>query len=63
MNLDGEEDSRAVYCAVSVAVLLNIPLRPLFDLSPFWLADCQTYEGASALSRDVKRMADTLIVR
>ncbi|GAU93226.1 hypothetical protein RvY_05198-2 [Ramazzottius varieornatus] len=45
MNLDGEEDTRAVYCAVSVAVLLNIPLRPLFDLSPFWLADCQTYEG------------------
>ncbi|OQV23888.1 Protein farnesyltransferase subunit beta [Hypsibius exemplaris] len=42
---DGEEDTRAVYCAVAVATLLDIPLSPLFDLAPDWLSDCQTYEG------------------
>ena len=45
MNDDGEEDTRAVYCAISVAVLLNISKEDLFDFTGDWLAECQTYEG------------------
>ncbi|XP_055342809.1 protein farnesyltransferase subunit beta-like [Paramacrobiotus metropolitanus] len=42
---DGEEDTRSAYCAIAVAVLLDIPLDPLFEFTAEWLMDCQTYEG------------------
>lgn len=48
MHVDGEIDVRGVYCAVSVAKLVNISLeeeRELFKATVDWIVDCQTYEG------------------
>lgn len=48
LHEDGEVDIRAVYLAAAVAAILQLPLSPLFDSAPAWLARCQTYEGGFA---------------
>ncbi|KAG4305750.1 hypothetical protein PORY_000660 [Pneumocystis oryctolagi] len=45
MHEGGEEDARAVYCALSVASLLNIMTQELIEGTVTWLSKCQTYEG------------------
>ncbi|PAA52002.1 hypothetical protein BOX15_Mlig007226g3 [Macrostomum lignano] len=46
MQVDGETDVRGVYCAVSVARLLNLPeFDSLFEGTAEWVGRCQTYEG------------------
>lgn len=45
MHVDGEVDIRGVYCALSVARLLNVYSEDLFRGTEQWLVRCQTYEG------------------
>jgi len=45
MHEGGEIDIRGVYCALSVASLVNIYTSELFHLTDEWLLRCQTYEG------------------
>jgi protein farnesyltransferase subunit beta len=45
MHEGGEVDIRGVYCAASVAKLVNIDCSVIFESSASWLASCQSYEG------------------
>ena len=46
MHVDGELDVRGAYCAVTVARLSGISANnQLFEGTPRWIAECQTYEG------------------
>lgn len=46
MHVDGEIDVRGAYCAITVARLSGIsPNNKLFEGTPQWIAQCQTYEG------------------
>jgi len=45
MHVGGEIDIRGVYCALSVASLINIYSSELFAQTDTWLLRCQTYEG------------------
>lgn len=45
MHRDGEVDIRGVYCALSVARILNIYSPELFKKTTEWVLRCQTYEG------------------
>lgn len=45
MHIGGERDTRAVYCALVVASLLNIITPELIEGTPEWLSRCQTFEG------------------
>ena len=45
MHRDGEVDIRGVYCALSVARLVNIYTPELFHRTTEWVLRCQTYEG------------------
>lgn len=45
MHEDGEIDSRATYCALSVLKCLNIHDPILMDKTADWIISCQTYEG------------------
>ncbi|KAJ3315802.1 hypothetical protein HDV04_000009 [Boothiomyces sp. JEL0838] len=45
MHEDGEVDIRGSYCAVNVAVLLNMMTPELIEGVPEFIAKCQTYEG------------------
>ncbi len=45
MHEDGEVDIRGVYCALSVARLLNVYSESLFEKTAEWTLACQTYEG------------------
>ena len=45
MHQDGEIDIRGVYCAVSVAKLINVYSPELFKNTHKWVLSCQTYEG------------------
>lgn len=45
---DGEIDSRASYCALSVLRCLNIHDPSLTENASEWLLECQTYEGGFA---------------
>jgi len=45
MHKDGEVDIRGVYCALSVARLLNVYTPQLFHKTTEWVLRCQTYEG------------------
>ena len=42
---NSEEDVRSVYCAVSIARLINISKPDLFKNTARWVLRCQTYEG------------------
>ncbi|KAH3661742.1 hypothetical protein OGAPHI_005920 [Ogataea philodendri] len=45
MHNNGEADTRAVYCALCIAQLLNIMDEKLVENTAEWIASCQTYEG------------------
>ncbi|XP_074643711.1 protein farnesyltransferase subunit beta-like [Tubulanus polymorphus] len=45
MHEGGELDVRGVYCAASVAKLLNLITPQLFAGTPQWVSKCQSYEG------------------
>ncbi|OWB55417.1 hypothetical protein B5S28_g1289 [[Candida] boidinii] len=45
MHEDGEFDTRAVYCALCIASLLDILTDELVENTAEWLGKCQTYEG------------------
>lgn len=45
MHVDGEVDTRAVYCVLCIASMLNIMTPELIKGVPEWLQKCQTYEG------------------
>eukprot|EP01125_Pyxidicula_operculata_P021345 TRINITY_DN8172_c0_g1_i1.p1 TRINITY_DN8172_c0_g1~~TRINITY_DN8172_c0_g1_i1.p1 ORF type:complete len:396 (-),score=28.42 TRINITY_DN8172_c0_g1_i1:25-1212(-) len=45
MHEDGETDTRAAYCALSVARILGILTDELKQGTGEWLARCQTFEG------------------
>ncbi|KAK9239015.1 terpenoid cyclases/protein prenyltransferase alpha-alpha toroid [Lipomyces kononenkoae] len=45
MHVGGEEDVRAVYCALASAALLNIITPELTEGTAEWISRCQTYEG------------------
>ncbi|KAJ3253874.1 hypothetical protein HK103_007674 [Boothiomyces macroporosus] len=45
MHEDGEVDIRGSYCAINVAVLLNMMTPELIEGVPEFIAKCQTYEG------------------
>lgn len=46
MHVDGELDVRGAYCAVTVGRLCGIsPNNKLFENTPNWISECQTYEG------------------
>lgn len=48
MHLNGEKDTRAVYCALTVASMLNIVTPELIESTCKWISKCQTYEGGFA---------------
>jgi protein farnesyltransferase subunit beta len=48
MHQGGESDTRAVYCALCIASLLNILDDELTEGTAEWLIRCQTYEGGFA---------------
>ncbi|GAO47936.1 terpenoid cyclases/Protein prenyltransferase [Saitoella complicata NRRL Y-17804] len=48
MLYGGENDSRAMYCALSIASLLNLTTPELTRGCAEWLSRCQTYEGGLA---------------
>ena len=54
MSLGGEEDVRAVYCALSVASLCDILHPDLIKGTAEWLAKCQTFEGGLSGSHGVE---------
>lgn len=45
MHDEGEVDSRATYCALSILRSLNIQDSILIEGAADWVLDCQTYEG------------------
>jgi protein farnesyltransferase subunit beta len=45
MHVDGEIDVRGVYCAMSIAALLNIATPALLEGAGAFLVSCQSYEG------------------
>nr|KAJ3420810.1 hypothetical protein HK105_005219 [Polyrhizophydium stewartii] len=45
MHEDGEADSRAVYCAINTAYLLNILTPELVDRVGEYIVRCQSYDG------------------
>ncbi|KAK9319107.1 terpenoid cyclases/protein prenyltransferase alpha-alpha toroid [Lipomyces orientalis] len=45
MHVGGEEDVRAVYCALASAALMNIITPELVEGTAEWVSRCQTYEG------------------
>ncbi|XP_014247001.1 protein farnesyltransferase subunit beta [Cimex lectularius] len=45
MHEGGEIDVRSVYCALTVAKILNIYSDKLFENTVDWLVRCQSYEG------------------
>ncbi len=45
MHVGGEKDTRAVYCSLVVASLLDIITEELIEGTAEWLAQCQTFEG------------------
>ncbi|GMM37325.1 protein farnesyltransferase [Saccharomycopsis crataegensis] len=45
MHKGGEVDTRAVYCALTVASMLNIMTPELIEGTAEWLGKCQTLEG------------------
>ncbi|KAK9379875.1 terpenoid cyclases/protein prenyltransferase alpha-alpha toroid [Kockiozyma suomiensis] len=45
MHHGGEEDVRAVYCALATATLLDIMTEELVQGTIEWVSRCQTYEG------------------
>ncbi|GAA5859481.1 hypothetical protein JCM1840_004634 [Sporobolomyces johnsonii] len=50
MHEGGEVDVRGCYCALTVAVLLNLLTPELARRTPEFIASCQTYEGGLASS-------------
>lgn len=48
MYIGGEIDMRAVYCAISIAKLINRFNEDLFRGSSTWIISCQSYEGGFA---------------
>ncbi|ODV98544.1 hypothetical protein PACTADRAFT_184864 [Pachysolen tannophilus NRRL Y-2460] len=48
MSIGGEKDTRAVYCTLCVASLLNIITPELIENTANWLSSCQTFEGGFA---------------
>jgi protein farnesyltransferase subunit beta len=48
MHDQGESDMRAIYCALSVASLLNILTEEITDSVAEYIGTCQTYEGGFA---------------
>lgn len=45
MHIGGEKDTRAVYCCLVVASLLDILTDELIQGTAEWLSQCQTFEG------------------
>jgi protein farnesyltransferase subunit beta len=45
MHDDGEVDVRGLYCALSIAALLNVATEPLLHNAGAFLVACQSYEG------------------
>ncbi|ODQ80675.1 hypothetical protein BABINDRAFT_160913 [Babjeviella inositovora NRRL Y-12698] len=45
MHVGGEKDTRAVYCVLTVASLLDVMTPELVEGTGAWLKSCQTYEG------------------
>lgn len=45
MHVGGERDTRAVYCVLVIASLLDIITPELIEGTPEWLSRCQTFEG------------------
>ena len=41
----GECDVRGAYCAASVATMTGLKGNGLFDGTPQWVSQCQTYDG------------------
>ena len=54
MSVGGEEDVRAVYCALSVASLCNLLNPELTENTAQWLSKCQTFEGGLSGSHRVE---------
>ncbi|GAA5989927.1 hypothetical protein JCM11641_002813 [Rhodosporidiobolus odoratus] len=50
MHQGGEVDVRGCYCALTIAVLLNLLTPELASGTPSFIASCQTYEGGLASS-------------
>ncbi|CBY34104.1 unnamed protein product [Oikopleura dioica] len=45
MHVNGETDTRAIYCAASVATMLQLKTDKLFERTPEYLARCQSWDG------------------
>lgn len=45
MHVGGEKDTRAVYCALTVASIYNILTPELVKGTAEWISKCQTFEG------------------
>jgi len=45
MHVNGERDTRAVYCAASIATMLKFDDRELFKNSEKYLQSCQSWDG------------------
>ncbi|VVT53067.1 uncharacterized protein SAPINGB_P003387 [Magnusiomyces paraingens] len=54
MHINGECDTRAVYCALSVASLLNILTPELVEGVSGFISRCQTFEGGFSAFPDVE---------
>lgn len=54
MHRGGESDTRATYCALAIASLLNILTDELVDKVPEYIASCQTYEGGFGAGPDAE---------
>lgn len=48
MHKDGESDMRAIYCAMSVAKMINVLDEQVMAGVPEFIGGCQTYEGGIA---------------
>lgn len=54
MNVAGECDTRAVYCALAIASLLNILTPELIKGVPEFISNCQTFEGGFSAFPEVE---------
>jgi len=45
MHEDGEADTRAVYCAASIATMLRLDMSDIFDKSIEYVISCQSWDG------------------
>ena len=54
MHVGGECDIRGIYCALTIAKLMNIDCNELFANSVEWLSSCQTYEGGFGGAPDLE---------